>query len=51
MTQQLTNHMGDHVTPENGHVVAVSESMVEHYTSVTVQEGYDSLMVNSLMNQ
>jgi hypothetical protein len=51
MTQQLTDHTGDHVTPETGHVMSMSDSMVEHYTSVTMQEGYDSLMVNSMMHE
>lgn len=48
----MTDHMGDHMTDDTGdHMTPVSQSMVEHYTSVSMQEGYDSLMYNSMINE
>lgn len=42
MTGQMANHMGDHVT---------SDSVVEHFTSVSMQEGYDNLMFNTMIKE
>lgn len=36
-----------HMTGANS-MTAVSESMVEHMSTVTVQQGYDSMLVNSM---
>ena len=34
----------------SSHMTYVSESMVEHCITVTVQQGYDSLMMDSLIS-
>jgi len=31
------------------HVSPVSDSMVEHYSSITLQQGYDSMMLESVI--
>lgn len=43
-------HMVDHVTSHvRSHAAPVSESMVEHYTSVSMQQGYDSMMLSAMI--
>lgn len=39
-----------HMT-DASHMTAVSESMVEHLTSVSIEQGYDSMMFNAMIEE
>ena len=43
---QNNGHMTNHTT--NG-MTPISESMMEHYKSVSVQQGYDNLVLNTVI--
>ncbi|KAL4229951.1 hypothetical protein ACF0H5_010342 [Mactra antiquata] len=54
LTDHMTDHIGDHVTNpvrSTGHDVPMSESMMEYYSAVTMQQGYDSLMLDSMVQE
>ena len=44
---QNNGHMASHMT---SHLTPITESMVEHYKSVSVQQGYDNMVLDSVMN-
>lgn len=48
-TSDWLNRNG-HMT-SHSHVIPVSDSMVEHYSSITVQQGYDSMVLDSVIGE
>ena len=43
---QNNGHMTNHMTSD---MAPITESMMEHYKSVSVQQGYDNMVLNSVI--